>query len=75
MAVRKSQIEILADYIIAEIPGEPSAGCGGAGSCAVRLLKEHRDAFRAIMAEIGVPGPGYPAPVANAYDIAKKALG
>jgi len=34
-----TQIEILANYIMAEIPGEPSAS-EGAGDTAIRLLKQ-----------------------------------
>lgn len=34
-----------------------------------------RDALRRITQELGVPGPDYPAPVGNAYDIAVEALG
>lgn len=37
----KSQIDLLADYIMAEIPGEPSAS-EGAGDTAIRLLKAYR---------------------------------
>jgi hypothetical protein len=33
-----------------------------------------RDALRQIVDELGVPGPDYPAPVGNAYDIAQEAL-
>jgi hypothetical protein len=40
----------------------------------IRLLKEYRAAFGHIMAELGVPGPGYAAPVSNAYTIARKAI-
>ncbi len=39
--MKKSQIDLLADYIMAEIPGEPSAD-EGAGETAVRLLKDYR---------------------------------
>jgi len=35
------QIEVIANYIMAEIPGEPSRS-EGAGDTAVRLLKEYR---------------------------------
>ena len=69
----KSEIEVLAKYIIAEIPGEPSRN-EGAGTCAVRLLKQYREALKRIMSELGVPDGQYPAPVANAYAIADKAL-
>ena len=68
------QTEILANYIMAEIPGEPSQS-EGAGETAVRVLRSYREAFRNIMNELGVPGDGYPAPVWNAYEIAREALG
>lgn len=70
----EQQTGILANYIMAEIPGEPSRD-EGAGTCGVRLLKKYRDALRTIMNELGVPQPRYPQPVANAYEIAKEALG
>jgi len=35
----------------------------------------YREALQAIINELGVPGEGYPQPVANAYDIAYKAVG
>ena len=42
MGKRKvTQINLLADYIMAEIPGEPSAD-EGAGDTAIRLLKKYR---------------------------------
>ena len=34
----------------------------------------YREALESILNEIGIPQPGYPAPVSNAYDIACKAL-
>ena len=70
----KGQTRILAQYIIEEVPGEPSKD-EGAGDTAVRLLKAYRKALNDIINELGVPQPLYPQPVANAYDIAKKALG
>ncbi len=69
----EEQTELLANYIMANVPGEPSRD-EGAGRCAVRLLAEYRGAFQRIMNELGVPGPGYPAPVANAWEIAAKAI-
>ena len=71
----EQQNKLVADYIMANVPGEPSSGAGGAGDCAVRLLGEYRAALSRIMHELGVPGPDYPAPVANAHEIAKQALG
>ena len=71
--MEKTQLDILAEYIMAEIPGEPSHS-EGVGDCAVRMLKFYRDALSKVKQELGVPGPGYMAPVANAYDIADAAL-
>lgn len=36
----KSQIELLADFIMIEVPGEPSRN-EGAGDCAIRLIKQY----------------------------------
>ena len=69
----EQQTEFVANYIMANVPGEPSRD-EGAGRCAVRLLDKYRTALIEIMSELGVPGAGYPAPVANAYEIAKCAL-
>ena len=68
-----SQISILADYIMAEIPGEPSQS-EGAGEAAVRLLKKYRAVIQNAMYELGVPTDRYPAGVANAYRILEEAL-
>ena len=70
----EQQTEILANYIMAEIPGEPSLN-EGAGNTAVRILKRYRFGFELIMNELGVPDKNYPAPVANAYQAARTALG
>lgn len=69
----KQQTKIIADYIMANVPGEPSRD-EGAGDCAVRLLDTYRTILKQIMDELGVPGANYPAPVANAYGLAKCAL-
>ena len=69
----KEQTKLLANYIMAEIPGEPSRS-EGAGDCAVRLLKEYRQAMKQIMEMLSVP-PEYPAFVGQAYQIASDALG
>lgn len=69
----EEQKQLLADYILANIPGEPSRS-EGFGDVAVRLLRRYRYALDCIMHELGVPQPGYPAPVANAYEIAADAL-
>lgn len=66
----KEQNQLLANYIMAEIPGEPSQS-EGPGICAMRLLRQYREGFEKIMAELGVPDENYPANVANAYEIAK----
>ena len=67
------QTKLIADYIMANVPGEPSRD-EGAGRCAVRLLAKYRIALTEIMSELGVPDEGYPMPVANAYEIAKQTL-
>ncbi len=68
----ESQIELLADYILHECPNEITDG--GAGEVAVKIITKYRKAFDDIMHELGVPGEGYPAPVANAYEIAKQMI-
>lgn len=47
----EQQIEVLANLIAGNIPGEPSRS-EGAGDCAVRLLGEYQGAFRAIASAI-----------------------
>lgn len=69
----RQQIDILASYIMADVPGEPSRS-EGAGDTAVRVLKQYRQALDDIMRELGVPQPGYPTPVSNAYKIAQDSL-
>ena len=69
----ESETEKLANYIMAEIPGEP-AGDDGAGGTAIRIMKTYRIAMIAAMNELGVPDGSYPAPVANAYDMLKQAV-
>ena len=51
------QIELLADYIMTNIPDEPSRS-EGAGETAVRLLQYYRSALTRIVDELGVPQPG-----------------
>lgn len=70
----KQETKLLANYIMAEVSGEPSRS-EGAGECAVRLMGKYRDALAEIMRELGVPDASYPAPVRNAYEIAWQALG
>jgi hypothetical protein len=48
-------------------------GCADTSSLESKL-KAAREALDGIMHEIGIPQPGYPAPIANAYQIAKQAL-
>ena len=66
--VEEDQIGLLANYIMSNIPGEPSQS-EGAGSTAVRIMVMYRRALRGIMDELGVLQP-----VINAYEIAKLAL-
>lgn len=49
----KSQIELLADYIMLNIPGEPSQS-EGAGDTAIRLLKLYRQKVQEHQAVIDV---------------------
>jgi hypothetical protein len=51
-----------------------SASYGDVCSAVDREIK-YRKALDAIIHELGVPQPGYPQPVANAYEIAMEALG
>lgn len=67
------QTELVANYIMRYVPGEPSYD-EGAGDCAVRLLKKYRATLVKIMSELGTPDESYPAPVANAYELARHAL-
>ncbi len=69
----ESEINGLANYIMAEISNEPSQS-QGAGGTAMRILQKYRSAFEDIMDELGVPDDGYPMNIANAYEIAEKAL-
>ena len=69
----EQQIAVVANYIMAQIPGEPSRS-EGAGDCAIRLLKEYRDALRAIRAQLSEPHLDDPPHVVSAYEIAKAAL-
>lgn len=48
-------------------------GCAIIDELRVRLSAANR-AIREMMNELGVPQPGYPAPIANAYRIGEKAL-
>ena len=51
--MEKSQIDLLAEFIMAEVPGEPSKS-EGAGECAIRIIRQliaERDAARADEAD------------------------
>lgn len=47
------QLEKLANYIMHEVEGEPSSEDGGAGDCAIRLLKEYRERIAELEDAIG----------------------
>jgi hypothetical protein len=51
------ELDYLRDYIMSAIPGESCVN-EGAGRTAVRLLRLYRKAFRDIIQELGIPGPG-----------------
>lgn len=68
----ENQVDQLAKWILANIPEE--IGNEGAGDVAIRVLEKYHSALRGVMAELGVPGAGYPAPAANAYEVARDAL-
>ena len=68
-----NQVNVIAAYIIAEIPGEPSRS-EGAGDTAVRLLKKYRAALQSAKSELGVPGSNHPMPTVNAHRILEEAL-
>lgn len=69
----ENQTQILATYISEYCPHEILGG--GAGDVAVRVLEKYRCALDAIMHELGVPWAECPAPVSNAFEIARAALG
>jgi len=69
----RNQIDVLADFIVEEIPGEPSQS-EGAGDCAIRLLCKYRKAIEDAMNSIAIPVGDNPPPVAKAYDLLKAAL-
>lgn len=78
----RDQVQALGHFIMDEFPGEPSQS-QGAVDTAIRIISTllaERDAWKrwALAAEdkidrasreLGVPGDGYPAPVANAVAI------
>ena len=73
------QIDLLANYIMAHCPfeiggGDPRHG-EGAVEVAIRLMGRMADGIERALHELGVPGEGYPAPVANAVEILQTAFG
>jgi hypothetical protein len=54
------------------LPGEPSQS-ESAPEAANRILQRYATAMDEALHELGVPGPGYPAPVANAVAILRGA--
>ena len=70
----KSELECVANYIMAHVPGEPSCN-EGAGKCAVRLLKKYRQALAEIMNDLRMLDDTLPAQVADAHELAWRALG
>jgi len=68
----ESEQEKLAGFIQETCPREITEG--GAGTVAIKVIKKYRKALDDIMHELGVPQPGYPSPVVNAYEIARVAL-
>ncbi len=47
--IEKDQLSLLADFIMAEVPGEPSRS-EGAGDCAIRLIKQYMALVAAVNA-------------------------
>lgn len=43
------QLDLLANFIMAEVPGEPSRD-EGAGDCAIRLIKQYMELLHAVNA-------------------------
>jgi hypothetical protein len=67
------QIDRLAEFIMAMVPGEPSLS-EGAVDCAIRVMRKWRYAIEDALKEIGVPTDAYPAPIANAAEKLEAAL-
>ncbi len=68
------QIEMLANYIMANCPFEIEPE-DGACRAAARLLDRLSGGIKEALLELGVPGEGYLAPVDNAVKVLTKALG
>ena len=62
------QVGVLAQYIIDNIPGEPSRS-EGAIATAIRVMTSMSDRMERARHELGVPSSGYPAPVVNAVEL------
>jgi hypothetical protein len=62
------------DWTLAECPREDVARFIALAPDLARLVEELGGALEAALQELGVPGEGYPAPVANAVEILKVAL-
>lgn len=76
LLTKEGQVAVLANYIVSEIPGEPCQS-EGAGTTAVRLLKEYRKALVLIVEELGQMRGGYYQTVDavdNAFRAAKDVL-
>ena len=69
---RADYLELMGTYIAA-LEAERAALDAQVWKAAAHVVTL-RDALQAIKSELGVPGEGYPAPVANAYDLADAAL-
>ena len=73
---KNQPIDLLANYIVAEVPGAPNGTDEDEDvcSCAMRLLKEYRSALEEIVKVLEVPGGGYPPFVGTVHEIARRAL-
>lgn len=69
----REQLQLLANFIQANCPFE--IGDEGAGSVAIRVMGRMAEGIKTALSELGVPQPGYPAPVANAVEILTKSYG
>lgn len=47
----KSQVDLLADWILANVPGEPSQS-EGAGECAIRIMQQQRATIQQLELEV-----------------------
>jgi len=68
----KGQIDKLAAFILENAPAEVETATG---DMAIMLLDRFAKAMIAALNELGVPGPDYPAPVANAVELLTVGLG